>query len=339
MDYMWALTFIMISWYLILKNKYLMAGLMMGLAISSRPTSLFLMIPFLYLVYNDANPKKNIFKFTFLAFLTSILLFLPLYLEYGLSFLTYYPFSISWMTVWSDASYYFGSIAIIVGIILIFYNLKNLYNKIVLEKDKMFIFLVISIFFIILPFIKAPYEIAYLIPAIPFVLLLLNGISKKKFFVIFCILLLLNSFISLNVTSSKNFIQNGVDDGLINSEINLQKNIVFNLKKIINSDINNSVIIYGEYLPFITYLYENSGEPIQPINMVGSGKLENNEYLIKKKNLRYVYLISLNDVLNFKKKKYKIYFVGNTTKNITKTEFGYDLTDYGCENIFRYLYK
>jgi hypothetical protein len=333
MDYMWALTFIIICWYFILKKKYIIAGLMMGLAIASRPTSIFLMIPFLYLIYQENHYPQKILKFSFSVLTTSILSFLPLYLIYGIDFVTFYPFNMPLMAVWADASYFFGSIAIIFGVILIICNTKVIYHKIIKEKNKMFIFLFLSIFFIIIPFINAPYEVAYLIPAIPFGLLLTNGIAKKKFFIVFCILLLLNSFVGLNITSSNNFIQ----DGLIKKERDASNNVVSHLKKIIDSDINNSVVISGEYLPFIAYLSETSGKPFKTINMVGYGNLESNEYFIGKKNIRYVYLASLDEIRNFQKEGYTIYYIGNTTYKMTKTMFRYDLDNYNCSNIFDHI--
>ena len=45
MDYTWSVTFIMLTWLLLLRKKAIIAGLMMGLAIGSRPQSIFIMIP------------------------------------------------------------------------------------------------------------------------------------------------------------------------------------------------------------------------------------------------------------------------------------------------------
>lgn len=336
MDYMWALTFIIITWYFVIMKKYILAGLMMGLATASRPTSILLILPFLYLIYQEDKTKRyfqNILSFLIVLLVTSISFFLPLYLRYGLDFITFYPFDQSLSAVWYDASYFFGSIAIIFGFIILISSFKVLYQKVFQEKDKMIIFLVLSILFIIIPFIKTPYEIAYLLPAVPFGLLLINRISKKKLFSVFCFLLLLNSFIGFNIMNSDNFIQEGV----IKKERDVSLNIIHHLKKLIGSDINNSVIISGEYLPFIAYLSETSGDPIKTIDMVGSGALERNEYVNDKKNVRYTYLVSLEEIQNFKKEGYDLYYIGKTSLNMTKTIFGYDLNNYNCTNIFDYL--
>ncbi|WP_460008893.1 hypothetical protein [Methanobacterium movens] len=328
MDYMWALTFIIISWYFIIKKRYVLAGLMMGLAIGSRPTSLFLIIPFIYLIYRENLDYKKILYFLVMVLITSIILFLPLYITYGLKFITFYPSSPDIGTIWSNFSEYFGVLSIILGLFLIIYHSKDFYRKIFNKKDYKIIFLVVAIFSILIPFLMAPYEIEYLIPLIPFGLVLLSQSSKKSnFFIIFCILIILNAFVGIDFASSSEF----VDDGFINKEISGRNALLDINNRIVNSDIENSVIISSEYLPFISYLYESSQE--NPENTAMKNK-EGFEYLSTEKNVQFVYLASLEEIKNFQNEEYNIYYIGNTALRMTNNIYGYDLNKYNCSNIF-----
>ncbi|MEL7669964.1 hypothetical protein [Methanobacterium sp.] len=80
MDYMWALAFILLTWFFIIRKQYALAGLMMGLAVGSRITSVILIIPFLYIIF-IADKKIKMLYFVIGTFLTAFFLFLPLYIQ------------------------------------------------------------------------------------------------------------------------------------------------------------------------------------------------------------------------------------------------------------------
>lgn len=329
MDYMWALTFIILCWFLILKEKFVLAGLIFGLSIGSRPTSIFLIIPFIYLIYIKNKDAKNIFNFSFTSIIIASILFIPLYLQYGLHFITFYYQDLYISSVWSDASYLFGSIAIIFGIVILILYSKVLFEEIS-KKNKMLIFFLISTFLIIILFIFAPYETAYLIPAIPFGILLINEISKRKFFIILCMLLLLNSFVSISILTDNSL----VEDGLIKKEMDIRAKLLYIDQKIVHSNMQNSIIISGEHLPDLCYLQEISHNNKKEIGMIGFGDLEVKEHLNNDKNVLYVYLLSSEKVKLMKEKNYNIYYTGTGVKTLNKYIYKYDLSDYNCSDLF-----
>ena len=57
-----------------------------------------------------------------------------------------------------------------------------------------------------------PYKVAYLIPIIPWTLIIFNEKLKKKYMVMVCILLLLNNIVSLNIVSDGSYELN-IDSG------------------------------------------------------------------------------------------------------------------------------
>ncbi len=328
MDYMWALAFIIFTWFFIIKKQHYLAGLMMGLAIGSRITSAALILPFIYLILVDSKNAKNAIYFFLIATVTAIILFLPLFFQYNLEFLTYYPMSIDMIMVWQNINHFFGIFAVSFGLMLFILSSKSLLNNIV-KRDKLTLFLLFSIGLIFILFIKAPYDTAYLIPAIPFLLLLMNKISKKKFFAIFCFLLMLNSFVSFASSDISSIVQEGV----VLEDIELRNNLVHSTQTILNNNNRNSVVIVGEYLPSLCYMYEESAKNHKLIGMVGFNKLEIKEHWDSKNNVGYIYLASKGQLLDIQRKNFKTYYGGSNPLLMTEQIYKYNLEDYNCSNI------
>lgn len=161
-------------------------------------------------------------------------------------------------------TYYFGILAVLFGLILFILSLRKLFEN-VIKKDETTIFLLFSIFLVVLLYIGAPYEISYLILAVPFGLLLLNKISNRKLFGILCVFLLMNSFIYIGLSSN---ISPVLDKGAVISDAGTRIQLLNEIEEI-TSNINNSVIISGEYFPIMCYIYERSQNSLQ---IIGFGK-------------------------------------------------------------------
>ena len=340
MDYMWALTFIVITWFFILKKQYALAGLMMGLAIGSRITSVILILPFLYLIWAENRKIKDIIYFGMATVTVSSLLFLPLFLQYGLNFLTYYPIEMTKIELiikaGKNGTKLFGRGAALFGLIALLLSAKTLFREIV-EKDKDTIFIGSAIILICILFIKAPYEPEYLIPMIPFGLLLMNKICRKELIVIFCILLLLNSFVSFPIMGKNNegnLTVRTIDDGMIKRNIEERTEQIDHTQRLIDTIdtnvINHSVVLLGWQFTYFSYLYKND------LQM-------NNKKIITlyahRRSLRncemdiwYKDLVPLDELQELQGKGYTFYYL-KEVREITKDVYGYDLNDYNCVNL------
>lgn len=323
MDYMWALAFILLTWFFIIRKQYALAGLMMGLAIGSRITSAILILPFIYLILVENKEIKKIIHFFVTACATALILFLPLYLQYGLNFISYYPTQTGISFIWSDMTYYFGILAVLFGLILFILSFKKLFENVV-KKDETTIFLLFSIFLVVFLYIGAPYEMSYLIPAIPFGLLLLNKISSRKLFGILCVFLLLNSFIYIGLSSNISPI---ISEGAVITDAGDRVQLLNEIGEI-TSNLNNSVIISGEYFPVMCYMYEKSYTP----QIIGFGKKDYGMRWNYEKNVGYVYLAHLNEIKYWQKKGYKIYYMGSSAYDNTRLNYKFDLNSLGCFN-------
>ena len=147
MEYMWASTFIIVAWFFILKNRYTFAGLIMGLAIGSRITSAILIFPFFYLIWIKNRRCRDCFYFIFPTITVSSLLFLPLFIQHGLKFLTYYPGNVNLIDIGYSICGEFGKIAVFFGLIVLLLSLKVLFKEIT-AKNKDIVFLLSTILII-----------------------------------------------------------------------------------------------------------------------------------------------------------------------------------------------
>jgi hypothetical protein len=215
-DYMWAMTFMMWSFYLILQNKLLPSAIILALATGCRITSLSMLMPFcVLLIDKNLSTKKNVAvmaRYSFIAIVCSVIIYLPVFFKYGNAFFTFYDlsgyptipkvlykFSIG---VWGI----FGCAAIMYGIgVLLFTSLLKS-KRFLLPKttnEKHVIAWLVAIDLTIIIFVRLPYESGYLIPMIPFTILVFGKYLYDRAFIIFSLLICVSPWLVSISTQSK----------------------------------------------------------------------------------------------------------------------------------------
>lgn len=213
-DYMLAMSFIMMSFYFVTSKvnirHLLFAGIFLGVAIGFRITSIIMLVPFCILLFSFSKEgTKNIFILSMTAGIAGLLTYVPVLQTYGPSFFTYsdqFPYPNFPKLVYKATIGVFGTI----GIVAIFsYKLKVLLTnkksikKIIPEHLPRRIFYACLTVFILYAasYLKLPQKSAYLIPAVPFLILLFGYYLHSNAFKIFCILITMSSFLfSMNLT-------------------------------------------------------------------------------------------------------------------------------------------
>jgi hypothetical protein len=92
-DFTWTLAFILISLYYLLKNKFIICGIFIGLAVGCRVTSGAMLLPFIIILWQPVDLKNNITSFLKIIIpmtIVSVIAYLPLFLQFGSSFFMYY---------------------------------------------------------------------------------------------------------------------------------------------------------------------------------------------------------------------------------------------------------
>jgi len=304
MDYMWGLTLLIISWYFSLKKNYLLSSILMGLAISSRINLILFLLPFTYLVWKETRNIRKVIYFNLGASIIPIIMFSPLWIKYGLGLITYVQENFTLISYIEQVGYYiysgFGLLPIIIFLMGLLISAKKLIMQI-LNGNEEIIFLLLTIVPTLILYLKAPYATEYLIPVLPFGLILVGKLYSSRLFSLLCILLLLNSvvnvgFISIDDNGKPEF--KIIDEGDIKKDIDERIHRMQYSEQIRSSKINHSVVVAYYYLPNIQYLNLNSGK-----NYTKKG------YLDIDNDVEYIYSLNREEFEEFKKEGYTIYYV------------------------------
>jgi hypothetical protein len=185
MDYVWACSFIIISIYYLLNNRFLLAGLFLAFAIGCRITSGAAFLPLL--VYLADGNKKEFFKNALLiCFYTGIfcfIIFMPVFKEYGLTFFTYYehfPMPSFAKNFYKGSIGAFGITGYFAVFILILYSLKKLVQQQSLVKSPVVLLSLTGIIIFKIAFISLPLKSAFIIPILPYLFLMIAIVCQEK---------------------------------------------------------------------------------------------------------------------------------------------------------------
>lgn len=197
MDYMWSLMFLLLAFYFMFKGKYYFSGIALSFAIGSRITSLAAVIPLLYYMLHKKIDIKTIYTFLGTTVIASILIFSPVIYTYGLEFLKYTQREITFNEVFYGFTTQLLSIPAIVVLFMAFVIARNL------PKGDFSFNLSLSVVFIYgLLFLYHPSKPAYLIPAVPWGLIVLSKSFSRVIVVLICILIVLNGIVSVDIQNN-----------------------------------------------------------------------------------------------------------------------------------------
>lgn len=211
-DYAWTITFILASYYALISNRLGLAGIMLGLAIGCRITTAAMLLPFAIHLWNNDGFKEwfvRVFRVGLTAGILGALCYIPVIMVYGSGFFTYsdqFPYP-----PWSKI-FYKGTIGVfgLIGFSAILLFALYILLKKAKKKDELYAqpldnkisysWLSVIILFIIAYF-GLPQKSAYLIPLVPFVLLLFTRHLGAKAYRIFSYCIIASSFFfSINLT-------------------------------------------------------------------------------------------------------------------------------------------
>jgi len=180
MDYMWALTFILASYYFLIQRASVLAGIMLGLAIGSRSTSALMLVPLLAYMWRDGR-LFELRPFLVSAVGVTLVAWAPGYWTYGPAMFTFYDAKVGYLNVLrllgKDTLGLFGSMAVIAATAISLPRLVRLPADI--ARDKHVMVWVLAIAVTVVAFARLPHEAAYLIPVYPFGFFLMAKYFRK----------------------------------------------------------------------------------------------------------------------------------------------------------------
>lgn len=207
MEYNWSLFFLLAAIYCIVKKNLWISALFFGFMVSTRFNNIIFLPALLFLIYFSIGKSiKKTFLYSVLSVLFTGILFSPVIIKYRFNFLQNSGDSeFNLTSILSLATLYiYGTIGTLaIGLALIIQVLTRGFQKIKeVPKNHFMIFCVIMIISNLIFFVKYPLEPGYLIPSVPFVLILLQYIMKEQIMKSVLYALLLSPFF-IHITAEK----------------------------------------------------------------------------------------------------------------------------------------
>ncbi|MDQ3046779.1 MAG: hypothetical protein M3R27_04460 [Bacteroidota bacterium] len=212
-DFVWTQAFVLISLYLLLNEKLVMCGVFLGLAVGCRITSGAMIIPFMIIVWQQNNFRENFTRFLRISVpmgIVAISSFVPVMQKYGLSFFMYYdqfpypPLTKVLYKMSIGAFGFIGIVAIGFGLFAAVLNRKyqsagKLFSRI--PDKKVLLASAVVIVLYIISYFRLPQKSGYMMPVLPFLILLFGYYLNARNFKILCFAFIASSFIcSINLT-------------------------------------------------------------------------------------------------------------------------------------------
>ena len=257
-DSVWALAFTLAALYFVLVRRSLLAGVALGMAIGCRITSGAMLIP-LALLLAMGQPKREalraMLRFSGVAGIVGVAAFAPVVAKYRWSWLTFYELmgyppwrdvvQLATVDVWGS----FGFVGLLVALASFAFTpnkfrairLKPMSNAGLLSATCV---LVIALYAI--AYLRLPHQSKYLIPILPFIILLLNGVLDRRVFVFVCCMLIASPFVTIG--------RAGMHAGLIFSDHAARRRDMELVEEFISraNDLRQeAVIVAGPWLPKI----------------------------------------------------------------------------------------
>lgn len=323
-DYIWALAFILASLYAVLRGRMVIAGICLGLAIGSRLTSGVVALPFALVICDmerGKRPVRNIAILAIASFVAAVITFLPVILKYHLGFFQFYDQAYpEWSAIITRSTVeVWGSLGM-VGMLIALAGIALRKGQAVPTSaalapgaagsfHTLAWLLAIAIYIAI--FLRLPHHAAYLIPVMPFVLLLLAKYASRPAFLLFCGFVVISSFVAVD--------PHGISAGAIFKDWQDRVSTTNNIKGFLSFTKRipgKNVFVVGGWEPEITNIFPESEHP----------------------GVRYVYLLKEEDVRKCIDAGETIYYASPIIRQFNYRVHGVDLAKYGARDA-RSLYE
>lgn len=202
MDYVWGLTGILTAVWLMLGERVLLAGVVLGLAAGTRITHLAFFLPLLFLI--PKVEKRDRVTFVVSSIGTALVCYIPVIVSPSGGGWTEYFFSQIWKEpVWRTVGVYFYRVIYSLGLL----GVLSVIGVAILQRSRWmelkhhpgFMFSLACIIMTLILFSVFPEEREYLIPMMPFLLIVMFLAGTKRQSIIVSIALLSFTFISIDV--------------------------------------------------------------------------------------------------------------------------------------------
>jgi hypothetical protein len=328
MDYLWGLAGIVMAIWLVIEQRFLLGGIMLGLAAGTRITHLAFLLPFLLII--PRGQKKHLIVFVLSSIGIAAACYIPVVLSPSWGELTENFFSQIWKeSLWTTASvnvyrilYSVGLMGFL-GVVAIAVLQRRRWKD--LRHHAGFMFSFACIVMVLLLFVFLPGEREYLIPMMPFLLILIFLAGTKEHLVVVSILLLSFSFFSVDViehdtpTPRARF---AFTQGIVLKELSERRQAMEWREQILSIDLPDSSIVMIGRGP----IFGLENDSVKPARELGE-QLNQSCYMAgNKREAYYVYSLNLEQLIGMRRRGFAVYYADDA-KAYLESFVGYGLED------------
>jgi hypothetical protein len=309
-DFPWALAFLLGSWWCALRKRPVWTGVLLGLAMGVRITSGAAALP-IALILSDGEENWMALRRVGVTALTGggivAVAFAPVYARYGTDFFNFYsdhalagPVEILKrvsVEVWGVL----GTAGICVAVAA---GLVKRAPRVVTQRRLLTWWSVVVIY--VVAFLCLPDEAAYLIPAAPFVLLLVWWGAPRWAFVGCCGVMVLSPFVTLG--------RNGVEEGLVLTD---------------HRDRVRTDESIGNFLQFTTLVSGSNayivGSWKPPIDVMTAD--------MPRGDVKFEYLVTAGELDQLVKEGWRVWYLGEAMLVFEERVYGFDVRAHGARDV------
>lgn len=343
MDYMWALTLILGCYLALIRRRFLVAGLCMGLAVGFRLTSVIAVLPFLLYLWRERQLRTALVPFLGAVGITSLVAYSPVLVTYKLRMFDFYDAKISFLSflklLGKDTLGVVGALAVLVGLAVSLPRLKTLPRDLTRDSHLLLWVAMAAIYF--LSFSRLPHEVAYLIPIFPFGFFLMARYFRRPVMVAVALLIVLAGFVDVtspgDEINRETFTHAQIGAGMMLSDIDTLKNERSFSDDLTAVDIPpHSVVFTGFIYPEFAMRNKDRLELgiIERDRRAISMLSDRGEAIDKEKDILYVWLLKYDKFEELRQEGYQFFYVhdADTSNNAV---FGFRPAYYGATEILQ----
>ncbi len=316
LDYSWALTLLLAAYLALVHDKAVLAGLLLGLAGGCRVTYLVFALPLALLLWQRGSLSPPL-RFAATTAVTWLTVFSPIWLRYGTAFWNFYDLRPSWGDFFHALTE--GAVGlmplVVLGICLALSSreLRRLPAR--LRRDPVMAAWALIAVLTLFVFVRLPLQTYYLMPAAPFLLLLLARTMRRPLLLVICVALVVGGFVDLYTASPAGWRTPGAlaqlrpTAGVVLLDYRLRADRLALVSQVRDLPLPpHSVLTAGFYLPMVAELYHGQLQLSLPDGYLQRiGPLTDNARLTAPGDVVYVWLLDQGEARTFLLQGYQLY--------------------------------
>jgi len=237
LDYMWSMLFVLVAVYALLDSRVLLSGVALGLASWFLPSNFIIIIPLACLTYLQSRRPRQLAILLLSAATVSAISFTPLIYKFGLpgwviatqakmSDVTDPTMSMRVISFTYRLIYFVGPISMVVAVYSLWRGRGSLKGA-MQSREPILVTSIVGTIVVLLLFLWLPLERAYLLPAFPFLLLILDKVSSTRTFAIFTMCLIMSALVNFDVidANTRRTFHPNIHPGMVIEELANRKSI------------------------------------------------------------------------------------------------------------------